>query len=354
MNNKTRVAIICGGQSAEHKVSLMSAKNVIAAIDNEKYEPILIGINTDGSWLLLNRQNFLINSEDPKNVALNIQNCKKIAILPGSKGIILDVENGNTIDKIDVIFPVLHGPYGEDGTIQGLLKLAGVPFVGSGVLGSAVGMDKDVMKRLLREAGLPIGKFITLKNQKLNYSDVVSRLGLPFFVKPANMGSSIGVSKVSNESEYESAVTEAYLHDNKIILEEYIDGREIECAVLGNDNPQSSMVGEIISNKEFYSYESKYIDSEGATLEAPAKISDEILQKVKDLSIKAFNCLEAEGLARVDFFLKEKGELVINEINTLPGFTSISMYPRLWEISGISYSDLIDRLITLALEKSKS
>ena len=340
--------------SAEHQVSLMSAKNVIQAISRDKYEPVIIGIDTKGKWFLLDENQFLLNSDDAKNVEINHENSKKIAILPGSGGDLINVENGELITKIDVAFPVLHGPFGEDGTVQGLLKLAGIPFVGSDVLGSAVGMDKDVMKRLLREAGLPIGKFITLKNQKLNYSDVVSRLGLPFFVKPANMGSSIGVSKVSNESEYESAVTEAYLHDNKIILEEYIDGREIECAVLGNDNPQSSMVGEIISNKEFYSYESKYIDSEGATLEAPAKISDEILQKVKDLSIKAFNCLEAEGLARVDFFLKEKGELVINEINTLPGFTSISMYPRLWEISGISYSDLIDRLITLALEKSKS
>jgi D-alanine-D-alanine ligase len=265
---------------------------------------------------------------------------------------LINVENGELITKIDVAFPVLHGPFGEDGTVQGLLKLAGIPFVGSDVLGSAVGMDKDVMKRLLRDAGLPIGKFITLKNEKIEYQKAVELLGSPLFVKPANMGSSIGVSKIASEVEYLSALSEASRHDEKIILEQYIEGREIECAILGNESLQASALGEIVSNTDFYSYESKYIDSQGANLEAPAKISDELAEKIKQISIAVFNCLDAKGLARVDFFLKQNGEIVINEINTMPGFTSISMYPRLWEISGIKYPELIDKLIQLALEKT--
>ena len=338
--------------SAEHQVSLMSAKNVIQAINRDKYEPVIIGIDTKGKWLLLDENQFLLNGDDTKNVEINHENNIKIAILPGSGGDLINVENGELITKIDVAFPVLHGPFGEDGTVQGLLKLAGIPFVGSDVLGSAVGMDKDVMKRLLRDAGLPIGKFIVLKNEKIEYQKAVELLGSPLFVKPANMGSSIGVSKIASEVEYLSALSEASRHDEKIILEQYIEGREIECAILGNESLQASALGEIVSNTDFYSYESKYIDSQGANLEAPAKISDELAEKIKQISIAVFNCLDAKGLARVDFFLKQNGEIVINEINTMPGFTSISMYPRLWEISGIKYPELIDKLIQLALEKT--
>lgn len=256
--------------------------------------------------------------------------------------------------SIDVVFPILHGPFGEDGTIQGLLKLANVPFVGASVLGSAVGMDKDVMKRLLREAEIPIGKFLTFKEKDIpTYEEAVKNLGLPLFVKPANMGSSVGVSKVREKKDFDKAVWEAFKYDRKILIEEGIKGREIECSVLGNDNPIASIPGEVIPNHDFYSYEAKYIDKDGATLEIPAKLSNEIIKKIQILTVKTFKTLSCEGLGRIDFFLKENGDILVNEINTIPGFTSISMYPKLWEASGISYTELIDRLIQLALERFK-
>jgi D-alanine-D-alanine ligase len=253
---------------------------------------------------------------------------------------------------IDVAFPILHGPFGEDGTVQGLLKLAGIPFVGAGVLGSAVGMDKDVMKRLLRDAGIPIGKFLVLKDgETMSFKKVSAELGVPFFVKPANMGSSIGVSKVSTQKQFTKAVSEAFTYDRKIILEETIVGREVECSVLGNDKPVASIPGEIIVHDEFYSYDAKYIDENGATLAVPAKLSKATIKKVQQLAVDTFTTLSCEGLGRVDFFLKKDGSLIVNEINTIPGFTSISMYPKLWEASGIGYTQLIDKLIQLALER---
>lgn len=313
---KIRVGIIFGGKSAEHEVSVRSAENVIEAIDKDKYEPVLIKIEKSGKWLLNNESRF-----------------------PSS-------------ELIDVAFPILHGPFGEDGTVQGLLKLAGIPFIGSGVLGSAVGMDKDVMKRLLRDAGIPIAKFVVAKEKEVpNYKDIVESLGSPFFIKPANMGSSVGVSKVTEESEVARAVENAFQYDRKILIEENIQGREIECSVLGNDEPRASIPGEIIPSHDFYSYEAKYIDENGAKLEIPAKLSSELVEKVRELAIKTFRTLECEGLGRVDFFLKPNGEVQVNEINTIPGFTSISMYPKMWEASGISYTELIDRLIQLALER---
>jgi D-alanine-D-alanine ligase len=248
----------------------------------------------------------------------------------------------------------LHGPLGEDGTVQGLLKLADVPFVGSGVLGSAVSMDKDVMKRLFRDAGIPIGKFLTFRaREKLpSFTEIKEALGSPFFVKPANMGSSVGISKVRSETEYANAVREAFQYDVKIIIEEFIPGREIECAVLGNENPIASIPGEVIPTHEFYSYDAKYIDENGARLEIPAKLDIGCQKRVQELSIKAFKTLCCEGLSRVDFFLKENGELLLNEINTMPGFTKVSMYPKLWEAGGIGYTELISRLIDLALENA--
>jgi D-alanine-D-alanine ligase len=254
---------------------------------------------------------------------------------------------------LDVVFPILHGPYGEDGTVQGLLKLAGLPFVGAGVLASAVGMDKDVMKRLLRDAGLPICKFRAIKSHEKipGFNEVTSELGCPVFIKPANMGSSVGVSKVNDEKEYLTAVLQAFCFDAKILLEEFVPGRELECSVLGNEEPAASVVGEIKSTHEFYSYDAKYIDESGAVLEIPAKISEEISSRVRELAIKTFQAVECEGLGRVDFFLKENNEIIVNEINTMPGFTTTSMYPKLWEASGISYSQLIDRLIELALKR---
>jgi D-alanine-D-alanine ligase len=253
-----------------------------------------------------------------------------------------------------VAFPILHGPFGEDGTVQGLLKLADIPFVGAGVLGSAAGMDKDVMKRLLRDAGIPIGKFITLRGGPANapsFADAAGELGAPFFVKPANMGSSVGVSKVYDEDGCRAALDEAFRFDSKVLIEENIPGREIECSVLGNDNPAASLPGEVRPSKEFYSYEAKYIDSNGAVLEIPAKLPPETVRRVQELAVKTFQTLECQGLSRVDFFLRDSGEVIVNEINTMPGFTKISMYPKLWEASGLGYRELIDRLIQLAIER---
>lgn len=331
---KLRVGIVFGGRSAEHEVSVRSAQNVYNALDPEKYEPVLIGITKQGSWLFGQKQ---------------------IQIPGGEKTTRALVPHEKEIAGLDVVFPILHGPYGEDGTIQGLLKMAHIPFVGAGVLGSAVGMDKDVMKRLLRDAGMPIGKFrVITKTTPVSYATVVKELGMPLFVKPANLGSSVGVSKVKNKKEYAAALEQAFSYDRKVIVEEFIEGREVECSVLGNDTPIASVVGEIVAHHEFYSYEAKYIDEKGAELKIPADISQRTSDRIRKLAVKTFLVLECAGLARVDFFLTKTGTVLVNEINTLPGFTSISMYPQLWRASGIPYAQLVDRLIQLALERHET
>lgn len=348
---KINVAILFGGKSAEHEVSLQSAKNVIDAIDKEKYNVVLIGIDKQGKWLLNYSSNFLLNSENPKLIELN-KSSDSIALIPQSRGKIVNFSNSKNKQTIDVVFPILHGPFGEDGTVQGLLKLANIPFVGAGVLGSAVGMDKDVTKRLLRDANIPIVKFLVFKDiDKINFERVVKNIGLPFFVKPANLGSSVGISKVKNKKDFNKAVAEALQYDRKILFEECVKGREVECSVLGNDNPVASVPGEIVANDEFYSYKAKYIDENGAILEIPARLEKRIVKKIQDLAIKTFKTLSCEGLGRVDFFLRDNDEVIVNEINTIPGFTSISMYPKLWEASGISYTELIDKVIQLAIER---
>jgi len=353
MKQKLNVGILFGGKSAEHEVSLQSAKNVFDAIDKKKYNPVLIGIDKSGKWFLNKKANFLLNSEDPKLIKLN-KSSDSVILAPQSNGRIINLSHPKTKQVLDVIFPVLHGPFGEDGTVQGLLKLANVPFVGSGVLGSAVGMDKDIMRRLLRDAGLPIAKFLVFENKiNCNFNEITKKLDLPFFVKPANLGSSVGVNKVKNKKDFSKAVSEAFQYDKKIIVEEYINGREIECSILGNENPIASVPGEIILKDDFYSYKTKYVSKTGASLEIPAKINQHLTKKIQALAIKTFKVLSCEGLSRVDFFLKKNGEIIINEINTIPGFTSISMYPRLWKASGISYSKLIDKLIQLAIQRFK-
>jgi D-alanine-D-alanine ligase len=358
---KLSVGILFGGKSAEHEVSLQSALNVFDAIDRSKYNPILIGIDKTGKWHSsqgsAGAYGFILNTGDPKHIALNTKNAG-VALLPGSRGELLYADAITLKEKeksaqVDVIFPILHGPSGEDGTMQGLLKLAGVPFVGAGVLGSAVGMDKDVMKRLLRDAGLPIGGFISLQSYERipDYKSVADRLGEPVFVKPANMGSSVGINKAHNEAQYHRAVREAFEYDTKIIIEEFIQGREIECSVLGNETVVASLPGEVISSREFYSYNAKYLDEKGARLEIPANIPPQTIALIQDLAIKTFKTLCGEGLSRIDFFLRPDNTPIVNEINTMPGFTKISMYPKLWEASGLSYSDLIDRLIELAIQR---
>ncbi len=353
---KLRIGILCGGKSAEHEISLISAKSVIEALDKDKYEIHIIGIDKSGAWHLRDNAHFLTHAEDPKLIHLSGEK-KTVALIPREmrKEIVSFADDRLSMALgLDVIFPILHGPYGEDGTVQGLLKMAQMPFVGAGVLGSAIGMDKDVMKRLLQQAGIPIAKFICVPchhKDKMVFGEVVEKLGLPFFIKPANLGSSVGISKVKSEEEFLSALDKAFQFDRKIVIEEYVRGREIECSVLGNEHPLASLPGELIPTHEFYSYEAKYVDPDGAHLKIPADLPEEIVLSIQKMAVEAFQTLCCEGMARVDFFLKESGELVINEINTIPGFTKISMYPKLWEASGMPYSELLDRLIQLAIDR---
>jgi D-alanine-D-alanine ligase len=356
MKKKINVGILFGGKSAEHEVSLQSAKNVYDALDRDKYNPVLIGIDKQGRWHLPPQgeevSQMLLNAADPRRISLN-GSSDLAALVPESGGRVSNMTSPGKDMVIDVVFPILHGPLGEDGTVQGLLKLANIPFVGAGVLGSAVGMDKEVMKRLLRDAGLPIGKFRAQRSHQAvpDFKALTADLGFPFFVKPANMGSSVGVSKVSNEAEYLPALRAAFEYDTKAIIEEFIPGRELECSVLGNEDPAASLPGEVRARHEFYSYDAKYLDDQGAVLEIPAKIPEDKVRELQSLAIRTFEALNCEGLARVDFFMKEGGELIINEINTIPGFTRISMYPKLWEASGLSYPVLIDTLIRLGISR---
>ncbi|MDR2095577.1 MAG: D-alanine--D-alanine ligase [Treponema sp.] len=352
MGAKIRVGILFGGKSAEHEVSLQSAMNVFDALDRGKYEPVLIGIDKTGRWFLNDRARFLFNVSDPERIALNTAN-DSVALTPESGGVLSNLTGGREGPVLDVVFPILHGPFGEDGTVQGLLKLADIPFVGAGVLGSAAGMDKDVMKRLLRDAGIPIGRFRALKagSPLPSFTELRAELGLPLFVKPANMGSSVGINKVGGEDELAAAVRDAFEYDRKIIIEEFIPGRELECSVLGNENPIASLPGEVASSHEFYSYDAKYLDEKGAVLTIPADIPDDKVKEIQALAVKTFQALECEGLSRVDFFMKGSGDILVNEINTMPGFTKISMYPKLWEASGVPYPVLIDRLIDLAFDR---
>jgi len=354
--SKIRVGILFGGKSAEHEVSLQSAQHIINAIDRDKYEVVLIGIDKEGRWHLNETSHYLLHAEDPRQIQLE-QNRSHLALVPGNKTHqLIDVAANTAASKVDVIFPILHGPYGEDGSIQGLLKWANVPFVGASVLGSAVGMDKDVMKRLLRDAGIRTARFLAYtrgESDQIRYEKIISQLGIPFFVKPANLGSSVGIHRVIDKNGFVLAVEDAFLYDTKVIFEEAIKGRELEISVLGNDNPIVSLPGEIIPNAsqhQFYSYDAKYIDDQGATLQIPAELPEHIVTEIQRLALHAYRTLCCEGMARIDFFLTEREELIVNELNTIPGFTNISMYPKLWEASGISGTELIDRLIQLAIE----
>jgi len=349
MAKKIRVALLFGGKSAEHEVSLRSATNVAEAIDKSKYEVVPIAIDKTGKWLLPDSAKALLGNGAPQSLRAA---GKEVMLRPQSGGAVSFLAGGSQ-QAVDVVFPILHGPLGEDGTVQGLLTLADVPFVGSGVLGSAVGMDKEVMKRLLRDAGLPIARFLTLRasEKRPGYAAVAKKLGKTLFVKPANMGSSVGVSKVKGPKDYAVALDKAFEYDDKVLIEEFIPAREVECAVLGNEDPIASVVGEIIPSHEFYSYEAKYLDENGAALEVPAKLPKVLSDKIRKMAIETFKALSAEGLSRVDFFLTKRGKIYVNEINTIPGFTSVSMYPRLFAASGITYPELIDRLIQLALDR---
>ena len=355
MKKKIRVALLFGGKSAEHEISLVSARNVFHAMDRDKYDVLAVAIDKQGRWFVDPGAALLRDAKIAKVAAGSA--ARRVAVLPGDTGTpLVRASSGKTLAGVDVIFPVLHGPFGEDGTIQGLVKLTGAPFVGAGVLGSAVGMDKDVMKRLLRDAQILIAKFLVFERRDkdaIGFGKVTKALGLPLFVKPANLGSSVGISKVSRRSEFAGAIDKAFRYDRKIIIEEGVQGREIECSVLGNEKPIASLPGEIVVQRDFYSYDAKYLDDKGARLEIPARLSRALVKKFQKTAVRAYRALCCEGMARVDFFLRPSGEVLVNEINTIPGFTEISMYPKMWQASGLSYSRLIDRLINLALERSR-
>lgn len=367
---RRRVAVIYGGRSAEHEISLLSARFVVESLDRARYEPVLVGIDELGRWRLQSEAALLSQPRDPREVALDPTGAlvrleahplREGAASPGALArgrLVLD--DGAALE-IDAVFPVLHGPFGEDGCVQGLFALADVPFVGAGVLGSAVGMDKDVMKRLLREAGLPIVPHRTLRARAwARDRDAVlaslAELGLPCFVKPANLGSSVGISKVEEAASLARALDEAFSYDEKVVVERGVAGvRELECAVLGGDPPRASIVGEIVVDHPdgFYSYAAKYVDEQGATTLVPARLEPEEQCRVQQLALACFEALECEGLARIDFFRAESGELYLNEINTLPGFTAISMYPKLWGASGVGGQELVERLLELAFERAE-
>jgi len=361
--SKKRVAVIFGGQSSEHEVSRVSAQSVIENIDKQKYDIVMIGITKDGQWLTYDgpaekigtgewqaiaQQKFLAQKQE------TAAETTEIAANNSARGILAE-----TKAPIDVIFPVLHGCNGEDGTIQGLFELAQIPYVGCGVLASSLGMDKAYTKIIFEKEGLPQGGYLVFNRKQIYYEndsvikEVESRLAYPCFVKPSNAGSSVGVNKASNRDELKIALDIAAKNDRRILVEEFINGREIECAVLGNDNPIASTVGEVVPCNDFYDYEAKYQVGDSSRVVIPAEnLAPETIEKIRAYAVRAFKCLDCAGLSRVDFFVhKETGDVYINEINTLPGFTQISMYPKLWAQSGISYNKLIDKLIELAFER---
>ena len=351
MKKKLNILLLFGGQSAEHEVSIMSARNVAASIDRNAYEILLVYITKGGMWHQAADVDGFIRRADPAALAGG----DAVFIVPSSDGTLL-VRTADCfrLASVDLAYPVIHGPCGEDGTVQGLFTLLDIPFIGAGVTGSAVGMDKDVMNRLLREGGLPVPEFLVFSRESqgaISFEAVSEQLGTPLFVKPANLGSSVGISMVDQREAFDDALKEAFRFDRKIIIEEYVRGREIECSVLGNDNPIVSLPGEIRPTHQFYSYDAKYVDDKGADLLIPADLDEAVIQQVQKLAVKTFSLLCCEGMARVDFFVRDGGEVLVNEINTLPGFTNISMYPKLWEASGISQRELVSRLIGLALDR---
>ncbi|NLL21479.1 MAG: D-alanine--D-alanine ligase [Firmicutes bacterium] len=353
---KIRVGVLFGGRSGEHAVSLLSAASVMAAMDKNKYDIIPIGITEDGQWLAGGDPlQALRKKEFPRGCFL-----ASLVTNPLDPGLFL-FKDGKVVDfiSLDVVFPVLHGPYGEDGTVQGLLELAGIPYVGAGVLASSAGMDKEVMKILFQRCGLPVADFIAFKDYRWRKERssiielVEKKIGYPCFIKPANLGSSVGVSKASGQDGLIAGIELALRYDRKAIVEVFIDGREIECSVLGGDDPISSVPGEIIPSSDFYDYRAKYIDNRSQLI-IPAPLDAEAQEKIRRYAIQAFQAVDCSGLGRVDFFYREKGkEIYVSEINTMPGFTEISMYPRLWEYSGVPYGELIDKLVEIALERQR-
>lgn len=352
MTQKLKVAILFGGRSTEHEISLLSAQNVLRSLDRERFDPVLIGIDKKGRWHYNKDSMDLLNSQDASKISMNAIDSPVLLSQNADEKRIISLENNEEICSIDVIFPVLHGTYGEDGSVQGFAKLANIACVGCDILGSAVGMDKDIMKRILRDSDIKVAKWLTQRasDPRITYAEASEKLGAELFVKPANLGSSVGVSFADNEKDFDEALESALSYDPKVIIEEKLSGREIECAVLGNQHPKASIAGEVIPKNDFYSFESKYLDENGATLKIPAELDADQLNAIQKISLETYKVLECKGMARVDVFLIANGDIYINEINTIPGFTNISMYPKLWEISGIPQKELVSKLIDFALE----
>ena len=349
------VLLVFGGRSEEHEVSVSSARSVLEALSPSKYEITAVGIDKDGRWHLLPTVPALPSGAGEPLPAVAPGSGTEVALArePGARELV--AESGER-RRVDVVFPILHGPFGEDGTIQGLLELAGIPYVGAGVLASAVGMDKAVQKTLFAAAGLPVVRHevVQAREWRDDPEEVAARaeaLGTPLFVKPASLGSSVGITKVKNLADLDAAMDEALRHGTKALIEESAEGaREIEIAVLGNDDPVASVPGEILPSAEFYDYRAKYLDDR-TRLEVPADVTPEVAEELQRMAVAAFRAIDGAGMARVDFFVRPPGEVIVNEINTIPGFTRVSMYPLLWQASGLTYPQLVDRLIALALER---
>ncbi len=361
--SRIRIAVLFGGRSSEHQISCVSAGSVLAALDRERYDVVAVGITTEGHWVIAPDDPSALRAQGRELPSVD-ESTGAAVVLPGdpSTGGLLTLRPGeipSALTSVDVVFPTLHGPYGEDGTIQGLLELAGIPYVGSGVLSSAVSMDKEYMKLLLAARGLPVGPYVVVRDREWTAapaaaSDAVDALGYPVFVKPARGGSSIGISKVSSREGLAAAIDHARSCDRKVIVEKALVGREVECAVLdgvGGAPPQASVPAEIHVGAEFdfYDFEAKYLPG-STTFDIPAKLDDSVTEEVRRLAVETFVALDCAGLARVDFFLTDAG-LVVNEINTMPGFTPLSMYPQMWAASGVTYPEIVDRLVQIALER---
>ncbi len=363
---KIRVGVLFGGRSGEHEISLRSALTVMSAMDPERYEIVPIGIDREGKWYLEHDALKVLANTTPELRALAAGDTPVTLLPHHDSRALVEVSRPDAVavganrlpGPLDVVFPVLHGTFGEDGTVQGLLELAGVPYVGSGVLGSSVGMDKDIQKRVLRDAGVPVVKYFAVTRADYDARPAMAKklareLGYPVFVKPNALGSSIGIHKVKRPADLDPALADAFQYDRKVLIEQSCAGREFECAVLGNDRPEASTVGEVVvgGGHEFYSYESKYVDPEGALTKIPAALPKPVINRIRKIAVEAFKALSLRGMARVDFLARpDLRRICVNEVNTIPGFTSISMYPKLWEASGLPLPKLIERLIELALE----
>lgn len=349
---KKAVLLFFGGKSAEHEISFLSARNISDSIDQKLYELIYLGISKEGSWYLFPNKDYLFKNSMLTDKKKPVQYSPATFISEEGQGFLLETKNNNRI-RVDIAFPVLHGTQGEDGCIQGLFKMMNIPFVGGSVLSSSVCMDKEFAKKILIQENIPVAPFVTLyRTVPCDYEAIVKKIGIPFFIKPSNAGSSVGVYKIKNQTDFNECLPKSFMFDHKVLAEAFIEGSEIEVSVKGNNqNADSSLVGQIIPTHEFYSYEAKYLDENGAHFHIPAKLTEDVSCKVRDYAVRAYNSTGCDGLARVDFFVTKDNQIYLNELNTMPGFTAISMYPKMWEAAGLNKVQLVNELIELGLKK---